>query len=153
MTYVVLPSVLKVASQDILFIRHPVKLLNWSWVNQLFILISNVPCLCKKLWYVVPHSVCFAIVSVCIHFSLVYIESNCFPIKSSCRRKYMKRYQYKKERGQRWNTVRMWLVIYLYMMIYRSYFRNFLHYRGLFLASCMFFKYFLSWLGTLFICV
>lgn len=41
--YVVLTSLPKVASQDILFIRHSVMLLDWSWVDQVFMLISNVP--------------------------------------------------------------------------------------------------------------
>lgn len=111
-------------------------------------------CLCKKLCCRVPCSSCHTIVSVCVQFSLVHVVNNCFPIKKSfCRRKYMKLYQFKKEDKQSWNTLRMCLVIYLCMMIYRGYFRNFLHYRDLFSGSRMFFKYFLSWLGTLFMCV
>lgn len=137
-----MPSLLKVSSRDILFIRYSVILLDWCWVDQVFILTLNVPCLCKKHFYRVPHSVCHAVVSVCIQFSLVYIVNNCLPIsKSFYRSKYMKLYQFKKEDRQKWNTLRMWFPIYLYMMIYWSYFRNFLHYRDIFLSRCMFFTF------------
>lgn len=131
-------SLLNVAPQEILLISHSVMLLDWSWVDQVFILISNVSCLLKRHFYGVFQFVCHAVVSICIRFSVVYVVNNCFHGISVCnfllftwltivflltninRRKYVKLYGFKKKDRQNRNTLKIWLPTYLqlYMIIW-----------------------------------
>ena len=79
-----LTSLLNVAPEEIPFISHSVMLLDWPWVSQVFILISNVSCLLKRHFYRVLPFVCHGIVSICIQFSVVYMVNNCFHGVSIC---------------------------------------------------------------------